>query len=427
MGILTRARYFRHFLTGSRKNDNNRQRRQAPPKVVESGKSNVQPSHNTILSACEADQKYEQLRLDYERLSEQHEQSKLEQERLSIEKQTLKNTVNMRESQILILRPYSTRYTRSEARNEYRFLLNSIKDWVEEWTDKLTDNTDFSKHWMDSLNHFPQVTDRLRQFLGSNPDLASAVGYADSDQDIIFACIVRFITQRIFGTVPCSISLHTSEVLRDIENHMASCTEPELDPSAVCSWRGQAFHALFSHPQYSAARQKGIDTLSADLTHIFGFLFRSSNNEEFIRSISSKIVEPSLRLYENFRRSNEEYYFETVESIKPGARMSQDFPAEQLRELLNDLDCRNAIRCNAIFRVEKLKAKPTDEELRHHLYFICSINPALKVRGHRSNYGQDPETLLKEKVLVAWDPDKLQGRDPCMLKSQTWLSRICSN
>ncbi|KAI0860931.1 hypothetical protein F4860DRAFT_524638 [Xylaria cubensis] len=427
MGIWSRARYFRHFLTGSRKNDNNRQRRQAPPKVVESGKSNVQPSHNTILSACEADQKYEQLRLDYERLSEQHEQSKLEQERLSNEKQTLKNTVNMRESQILILRPYSTRYTRSEARNEYRFLLNSIKDWVEEWTDKLTDNTDFSKHWMDSLNHFSQVTDRLRQFLGSNPDLASAVGYADSDQDIIFACIVRFITQRIFGTVPCSISLHTSEVLRDIENHMASCTEPELDPSAVCSWRGQAFHALFSHPQYSAARQKGIDTLSADLTHIFGFLFRSSNNEEFVRSISTKIIEPSLRLYENFRRSNEEYYFETAECIKPGSRMSQDFPAGQLRELLNDLDCRNAVRCNAIFRVEKLKAKPTDEELRHHLYFICSVSPALKVKGHRSNYGQDPETLLKEKVLVAWDPDKLQGRDPCMLKSQTWLSRICSN
>ncbi|KAI0554890.1 hypothetical protein F4679DRAFT_595409 [Xylaria curta] len=380
-----------------------------------------------MLSACKAEHQYAQLRLDYERLSEKHEQLKLEQKRLSNEKQDLKNAVNMRESQILILRPYSTRYTRGQAQSDYEFLLDSIKAWVEEWTDKFIDNTDFSKHWMDSLNHFPQVTGQLRQFLGSNPDLASVVGYADSDQDIIFACIVRFIWERIFGAVPCDIPLCISEVLRDVENHMALCTAPELDSSAICSWRAQAFHALFSHPRYSAARQQGIDTLSADLTHIFGFLSNSSNNEEFVHSISSKIIEPSLSLYENFRRNNEEYFFETVECIKAGTSMSQDFPAGQLPELLKDLDCKNAVRCNAKFRVEKLKVKPTDEELRQHLYFICSITPALKVRGHRGNHGQEPETLLKEKVLVAWDPDNLRGRDPCMLKTKTWLSKVCSN
>lgn len=199
------------------------------------------------------------------------------------------------------------------------------------------------------------------------------------------------------------------------------------DTSTICSWRAQAYHAVFSHPQYSDARQRGVDALSAELAHILGFLSSSSTDVEFTRSISSKIIEPSLKLYENFRRSDEAYYFETAEWTKPGARMSQDLPDGRLRELLGDLDCRNAIKFNAMFRIEKLKPKPTDEELQNQLYFICSINPALKVRGLQGNNGEEPTTLFKEKVLVAWDPDRLRGKDPRILKKPTWLSRIYSN
>ncbi|KAI1757503.1 hypothetical protein F4782DRAFT_525316 [Xylaria castorea] len=414
-------------LTGSKKSANDQQTKHIPPEVTGNGKINVQSGDNRMLSADEASQKSAQLRLDYESLSKQHEQLKLEKKRLSSEKQALKNSVNMRESQILTLRPYSTRFTRNEAQSDFGFILESINSWVEEWTDKLVEETDFSKNWMDSLKYFPQVVNQLRQFLDSNPDLASAVGYTASDQDIISACIVRFIKNRIFGGIPCSIPSHTAGVLQNIENYMALCTARELDMSTRYSWRAQAYHALFSHPEYSEARQTGINTLSADLANIFRFLADSSNGADFIRSISSKIVEPSLNLYENFRRSNDEYYFETAEGTEPGTRMGQDLPGRRLREHLDDIDCRNAIKYNAKFQVEKLRKRPTDEELQAHLYFICSVTPALKVRGLRGKYGEEPETLVKEKVLVAWDPDNLRGRDPCILKTQTWLSRICSN
>ncbi|KAI0458291.1 hypothetical protein F5B21DRAFT_500553 [Xylaria acuta] len=412
--------------TPSKRSANDQQTKRTPPEVAETGKINVQASNNGSLSACKGDQEYEKLRLDYESLSEQNQQLRVEQEQLSSEKKALKNAVNMRESQILVLRPYQTRFTRDDAQIDFKILLGSISSWVEKWTDELVDDTDLSKHWMDSLKYFPQAINQLRQFLDSNPDLSSAVGYPDSDQDIISACILRFIGQRMFEGIPCSIPSYIAEALQKIEHSMPRCSAPELDRSTICSWRAQAYHALFSDRQYSEARQKGINTLSEDLAHIFGFLSNDPNATEFICSISSNIIEPSLNLYENFRRSNEEYYFETAKSIKPGTRMSQDLPDGQLRGLLGDLDCRNAVRYNAKFQVEKLKTKPTDEALRNQLHFICSIAPALKVRGLQGNHGEEAETLFKEKVLVAWDPDTLHGRDPRVLKSQTWLSRTCS-
>ncbi|KAI0487192.1 hypothetical protein F4859DRAFT_527322 [Xylaria cf. heliscus] len=333
----------------------------------------------------------------------------------------------MREAQILVLRPYRTSFTRDEAQNDFKQLLEDITIWVEEWTDKFLHDTEFPKRWMDSLKHFPHVINQLRQFLDSNPDLLSAIGYVDSDQDIISACIVRFIEKNIFGETPCSISPHAAGVMQNIEHNMLLCTTPKLDLSTRCSWRAQAYHALFSDRQYSDTRQRGIDALSAELAHMFRFISNSSDGVEFTRSISSKIIEPSLNLYENFRRSSEDYYFETAEWIKAGTTMNQDLADGGLRTRLDDLNCRNVVKHNAKFQVEKLKTKPTDEMLQNELYFICSTSPALKVRGLQGKYGEESVTLLKEKVLVAWDPDTLKGRDPRTLKTQTWLSRICSN
>ncbi|KAI0437835.1 hypothetical protein F4803DRAFT_570346 [Xylaria telfairii] len=409
------------------KGTNNRRKGDIPLEVAENAETNVQASGNRSLSAYEGDQKFARLELDYKRLSKQHEKLRAEQNRLSNERQALKTAVSMRESQILVLRPYRTKFTRYEARRDFEDLLGSIKSWVEEWTDKFVDDKEFSKRWVDSLEYFPQVINPFRQFLDSNPDLSSAVGYNDSDQDILCACLIRFIRQKIFGELPCTIAPHTADVLRYIEHNMAFCTEPKLDMSTICSWRAEAYHALFSDRQYPDARQRGVVDLSAELVHILGFVSKSPNTVEFTRSISSKIIEPSFKLYENFRRSEEDYYFETAEWAKPGAQMSQNLPDGRLRELLGDLDCRNAVKSSGIFRVEKLETKTTDEELRNQLYFICSINPSLKVRGLRGNNGEESTTLLKERVLVAWDPDTLRGEDPRILKRQTWLSRICSN
>ncbi|KAI1427736.1 hypothetical protein F5Y12DRAFT_792037 [Xylaria sp. FL1777] len=358
-------------------------------------------------------------RAAYDELLKEHENLKIEHERLQSITPTLPRGR-------LILKPYRTNYTQSDAQKGFEDLMRNIIVWVEDWSDRFIIEEDFTEHWLDSLKHFPQVVNPFRQWLhlDSNQDLLSAVGYPDSDQDIVSACIVRFVQQRIFQA-PSTISPDTAKLLKDIEQTMPQCTAPKLDLCAIHTWRAQACHALFSHPGYSEARQASIDTLTGELAQILDFICKPSKRPEFIPSISSKIIQPSFSLSENLRKSHEEYYFETAPWVKPDALMSSGLPDGRLQELLGNFYCVNSAKSKAILIAEKLDPRPTAEELQRQLYFICSIQPALKVRELQRSGGKELVTISKQKVLVAWDPDRLQG-DPRILKEETWLSRVCS-
>ncbi|KAI3339628.1 hypothetical protein F4824DRAFT_487962 [Ustulina deusta] len=354
----------------------------------------------------------------YDELLEEHKQLKIEHEQLQ-------SKISTPTSSKLIIRPYRTGFTRSDARKGFEDLMRNIVIWVEKHTDKFMDDGEFPEQWLDSLKHFPQVATRFRQLLDFNPDLSAAVGYPDSDQDIVSACIMRWVWQRVFGDASCSISSDKTELLKNIEQTMSECTTPRLDITAIHTWHAQAHHALFSTPEYAKARQASIDALTEELAQILTFLSSPSKSDEFIGSISAKIIQPSMDLYENFRRSQEKYYIETSQWVKPGALMSHDLPDGRLQGLLNDLHCVNTAKYKAIFLVDQLNPRPTTEELQKQLHFICSICPALKVREFQRSGGREIETVCKESVLVAWDPERLQG-DPRTLKEKTWLSRVCS-
>jgi hypothetical protein len=90
-----------------------------------------------------------------------------------------------------------------------------------------------------------------------------------------------------------------------------------------------------------------------------------------------------------------------------------------VKELMRTIDCVNVAKLNARFLVEKQLPEPTEQDLRTHLYFICSVFPALMARGTNGD-----EIVSREKVLVAWDPARLQGNDASQLKVQTWLASI---
>ncbi|KAI1121718.1 hypothetical protein F5Y10DRAFT_271793 [Nemania abortiva] len=378
---------------------------------------------------------------DYDNLLEEHSRSQRENERLQGEvsrlsgdnrnlesdNHNLKETIHMRDSQILILRPYRTGFTQENAKNGFEDLLQNIELWVEKWTDKLIDNEGFRNEWINSLHHFPRAVHKFQQLLSCNQDLLSTIGYVDSDQDIMSACILRFVRQKIFGDMPCGIVSRRVELLQEVESTLPLCTAPKLDMSAISSWRAQAYHALFSRPEYSEAREKAIDAVTSELANILGFLCGSSKWSGFISSISSEIIEPSVRLDENFRRTNEEYYFETAPWGEPGEEMGRSFPDGQLRELLGSLECFNAVKHNRKFLTDQLNPIPSAEEIRNRLHFISSLHPALKVRELRGKNKKGSVTLVKEKVLVAWDPKLPRGKSPATLKEETWLSRFSSN
>ncbi|KAI0533998.1 hypothetical protein GGR58DRAFT_505782 [Xylaria digitata] len=337
---------------------------------------------------------------------------------LSHENKQLKQSVYTRESQILVLRPYKTDFARYHAQENFETLVNGIDNWVENWTDKFL-KKEFVEQW---LLHYPQTGIQFYQALDSHHDLSSTIGYPDTDQDILSAFILRFVWEKALAEIPCSSSSGTRELLDRIAHNMTLCTNPSLDMSVVHSWRAQAYHALFSDPEYSNIRRMRIDTLASELAQVLGFIPRPSKRAAFVGSISSQLIEPCISLYEQIQRSHEEFY---LERVNPGTIGSQDRPEELYQRLRDDgINCRNVAEFCAIFLTNKLQPEPTEKELERHLHILCSIRPALKAREFQKSNGREAETLVKETVLVLWGPDLLQGGDPTELKSETWLSRV---
>ncbi|KAI0095717.1 hypothetical protein GGR51DRAFT_553857 [Nemania sp. FL0031] len=336
----------------------------------------------------------------------------------SSDHETSKDTINRLSDQILVLRPYRTAFNRENAQSAFENLLFSIEGWVERFTDMFIDDQRFANEHVRFVNQHRHILIQFQELLASNQDLSSAVGYPDNDQNILAALIFRYVEQRIFGQTPCGISPLMAELLQEIQNTLPHCTSPPVDMTAISAWRGQAYHALFSQPNYPEARQRGINALSSELADILRFICAPGGWPAFVRSISSKIIEPSVRLDENFRRAHEEYYFDTASWTEPGGNMSE------LKGLLSV----NAARFNAQMDVSELYPTPSMGQLREH--FICSLHPALKAKEVRKlNQGENVRqsaTLFKEKVLVAWDPETVQGRDPATMKQKTWLSRIAT-
>ncbi|KAF2970376.1 hypothetical protein GQX73_g3190 [Xylaria multiplex] len=356
---------------------------------------------------------------NYAKLSKEHSQVLADQEKLRSEvtalvsdNEKLKQSVDARESQILVLRPYRTDFTRHHAKEDFEKLVARIDDWVMNRIEKFLVDEKFAEQWLNWLPYFPQVAAGFHQALDSYHDLSSSIGYPDIDQDILSAYILRFVWQ--------GADIQYRELVGEIERTMTSCANPSLDMSAVHSWRAQTYHALFSRPEYSNIRQERIDDLASELVQVLGFVSHDSDMATFVRSISSEIIEPCISLCEKILRSHEEFYIET---INPGTIMSQDRPEELHQRLQDDdINCRNVAECCSIFMTNKLKPIPTKEKLEKHLHILCSIRPALKAREFQNSTGQEAQTIVKETVLILWDPDGLQ--DPTELKSETWLSRV---
>jgi hypothetical protein len=159
-----------------------------------------------------------------------------------------------------------------------------------------------------------------------------------------------------------------------------------------------------------------------DLADILGFFIGPSDEDVFQKSISSKIIEPAIRLFEGFQTATDEYYFETSNWVNPGRRLSGSVPDSQVLGVINSLDCRNVARIMAAFKPTRLRPSPSIANLRKDLFFVCSLRPALVVRykGEKKN----SEIVTQQRVLVAWDPAHLVGGDVTVRKTATWLSAV---
>ncbi|KAI0973836.1 hypothetical protein F4678DRAFT_459323 [Xylaria arbuscula] len=414
--LTSRTKRFKGFLKWLFRQKRSQKNDQSPHDSAHEGESNKQ-TRNTCQISDFHERQIVHLQETYDKLLEEHRQLKQEY-------QQLQGRISSLSSNKLGIRPYRTNFTRNDAQNGFDQLMRNIDVWVESYTNKLMEDENFAENWVNFLKNNSDQVNRFQELLHCEPnrDLLSAVGYPDSDQNIVSAFIVRFIWQKVFKERPCGMPSGFVTILKDLELAMSDCTAPKLDTCAIHTWRAQSHHALFSHPSYSGFRQMSINALTEELDQIMGFLSDHSKHDEFVRSISSRIIEPSFKLYEKLQTSHEKYSIETAQWARPGAAMSQNLADGGIEDFLSNLHCVNAAGHNEVVFVDELDPKPTSEELREQLQFICSIRPALKVRELQKSGGRDSATVSKEKVLVAWHPNK---GDPCKVKENTWLARVC--
>ncbi|KAK5625081.1 hypothetical protein RRF57_000797 [Xylaria bambusicola] len=314
---------------------------------------------------------------------------------------------------------YITNFRPHDARESFLRILQNIRTWIEHWIEtKLLSDGEVAARWLESLRYFPQVLTRFRNFMLANPDIYSAVGYPDSDGAILVACVVRFVCQNIFGALPCSLSPEATNLLNVIEDSMSNCNHPRIDRSARRIWRAQAHHALFTHPHHDGARQERINLYTTELAEIFAFVCKPAKREIFLNSIAQMIIEPSFALYEDMSRSHQTYHVEWK------AFSTHDLSTQGLEELVKDTDCINAANNNSAFTIGDLRVNSSTHRYRKQLFFLCAIYPALRVEQLMGDES-DQTTLVQERILVAWDPSRIQG-DPSILKLNSWLVQVCS-
>ncbi|KAI1292989.1 hypothetical protein F5Y03DRAFT_400225 [Xylaria venustula] len=400
--LLSRTKRFKGFLKWLFRRKRGQKNDQSPHDGAHEGEPNKQTRNSRQIPDFH-EREIAHLQGTCDKLLEEHRQLKLEN-------QQLQGQVSRPSSNRLGIRPYRTNFTRNDAQNAFDQLMRNIDVWVENYTDKFMGDENFTENWVNSLKKNSDKVIRFQKLIQceSNRDLLSAVGYPDSDQNIVSACIVRFIWQKVLKEIPCGIPPHFVAMLKELELAMSSCTAPKLDTCAIHTWRAQSYHALFSHPDYSGTRQSSINALTEELEQILGFLSDPSRHDEFVRSISSRIIEPSLKLYEKFQTSHEKYSIETAQWIKPGPLMTQNLANEAVEEFLSNLYCVNVVGYNEVILVDELDPKPTNEELRKHLHFVCSTRPALKFCArHRAPWHVDYTCDEYDKFLT--NPNFLSG------------------
>ncbi|KAI0516889.1 hypothetical protein F5B22DRAFT_646236 [Xylaria bambusicola] len=316
---------------------------------------------------------------------------------------------------------YSTNFRPYDAREGFHRILRNTQNWMEHWIErKLLSNDEVAARWLESLYYFPHVLTRFRNFLVSHPDIHAAVGYPGSDGAILVACVLRFVCQNIFGDLPCSISPQITQLLNTIEDSMSNCSHPRIDRSARRIWRAQANHALFTHPQHDIARQERINTYTLELAEIFAFVCTPHKKDKFLSSIAHMIIEPSFALYEDMSRSHLKYQVDW----KAFSTAMHGLSTQGLERLVNETNCVNAANNNSQLTVADLRMNPNIQNPQKHIFFLCSIYPALKVDQFMGD-NSEKRTLVQERMLVAWDPSRIQG-DPSILKVNSWLVQVCS-
>lgn len=177
----------------------------------------------------------------------------------------------------------------------------------------------------------------------------------------------------------------------------------------ISVWRSQGIYAIVHDPQIRHDRQiriGGLVDLLGKTLKVFMIPQSPELQAEFVRTLRENAIEPAVKLHEQLICERDIYRL-TLDKYLPrdgdpdGAPSNPSF----YRDLL-DLDCLIVKAKKQIPLKKAIGSGVRMEELRNGLSALCALRPALTKRQISDKDGiGDPEILMKQKMLVLWDPD----------------------
>ncbi|KAI0835969.1 hypothetical protein F5Y06DRAFT_299069 [Hypoxylon sp. FL0890] len=386
-------------------------------------------SHNTDLeqrlaSMSEIKAQNDGLKEDYRRLKEENESKDEKISTLLEEKTQLRYAVEEKECRIFSLLPYRQELTTYDAVKEYERLIGDIENFVSRATDSILDSVELQAKSVQYAQSNQTAISEFANCLSKWKDLYdAAIQNPDIDHEILNAFILRFLWENVFSTVLCDTVADTVPILDELESAMKESTDPKPDLFCVKSWRAQANLAMVTHPTTREHLREARDRLSANLALLLGFMRREEDKAAFEESILADIIDPALTLHQNILTSTNEFWLETDRSFRPGHR----FEGEVAQ--LKGLECVDVAKNLRDFIIDKLSPIPSADDLRKHLHIICSTRPALvATEVGRGLSMEEPAVVCKERMLVAWIPQKENQESIVQQGSDLsfWLKRILS-
>lgn len=177
-----------------------------------------------------------------------------------------------------------------------------------------------------------------------------------------------------------------------------------IDLTRARRWASQAKLAILKNCSYvNAVRVTFSNLLVHQLMQEMPLIW-SANTEvsetthEVMIFLRDKLISPAIELQDDIICAFDKFTIGTNNYKHSDQSDTSDF-----YDNLQNLDCKNVGKGPRRFRPDKMKPKPTNEDIRNNLRQICPTTPSLVLRETNNNDFGPPITLVKQEFLVAWD------------------------
>ncbi|RYP09870.1 hypothetical protein DL764_001004 [Monosporascus ibericus] len=288
---------------------------------------------------------------------------------LKLELKEAKADLEDTRSHILSMQPYVKDTTPEEIVRDFDDLYDAVCNWVETWMTPVFDSDEYCSEILSNARKSPLRAAELKSM-------------------VLYGSVTQY-----------------TEMLQVIEDSMRGSVQPKRDLFAVRNWRAESYTSLLNHPGFSAVR----DTRRVEITKELWKLFlplvpKTVKHRVFQEGLDRKIVGPALELQEKIRCSIHYYWFTLNQYEGPSyGAVSDHVRASTLLAELDEVDCEDVFGNRRRWDPAKLRNPPSQEDVLHKLYPICTLSPRLIMQQvGRGEIVKEPRIIRKQRTLVAW-------------------------